>query len=104
MSKTKYPGRGTEVKYNISITANLANYTMDDFDFSVIFYGGLGVVKVEKAECIRVDANNYLAIVDTALTGPGNLDAKVTAQIPDADCPDGLRTEVAIVSGIEKIY
>lgn len=105
MSTTKAPARGTEVKLKISITPHaIANYTMDDFDVAVEFYGNLGKVNVKKEDCIRLDESNYLAVVDTATTGCGVLDARVTALIPDADCADGYRTEVVIVKGIETIY
>ena len=104
MSTIKAPARGTEVKLKISIFASTANYTMDDFDFSVEFYGNIGKVELKKEDCIRLDENNYLAVVDTATTGCGVLDARVSAFIPDADCEDGFRTEVVIVKGIETIY
>ena len=58
----------------------------------------------QKEDCIRLDENNYLAVVDTAITGCGVLDARVSAFIPDADCEDGIRTEMVIVKGIETIY
>lgn len=104
MSTTKAPARGTEVKLKISISASTANYTMDDFGFVVEFYGNIGKVELKKEGCIRLDENNYLAVVDTAITGCGVLDARVSALIPDADCEDGFRTEVVIVKGIETIY
>lgn len=104
MSTIKSPGKGTEIKFNVSITPSVADYTMDDFDFVVEFYGNSGRVSVEKDDCIRVDEDNYLAIVDTDTTGCGTLDAKVTAYIPDDDCEDGLRTEVVIISGIDTVY
>lgn len=105
MSTIKAPARGTEVKLKISITPHaIANYTMDDFDFAVEFYGNIGKVELKKEDCIRLDESNYLAVVDTAITGCGVLDARVSAFIPDADCADGYRTEVVIVKGIETIY
>lgn len=104
MSNVKSPVRGTEVKLNISITPAVLQRTMDDFDFTIDFYGESGMVTIPKANCIRIDESNYVAIVDTALTGSGTLDARVTALIPDADCEDGLRTEVVLVKGIQTIY
>lgn len=104
MSKIKSPGMGTEVKLNISIVPSVLQYTMDQFDFSIDFYGDNGMLNIPKAQCIRVDESNYVAIVDTSVTGSGSLDARVTAFIPDEDCDDGLRTEVVLVKGIETIY
>ena len=104
MSNMKAPAKGTELKLNININIPIGNYTMDDIDFSIEFYGNKGVVSVQKDKCIRVDESNYLAVVNTATTGCGVLDARVTAYIPDADCEDGLRTEVVFVKNIETVY
>lgn len=88
---------GTEMKLNISIEP-LEGYTMDDYDFSVeIYVSPRKVVSVTKQDCLRVDQNNYIVLLDTNLVGVGNLMCKVTAHIPDEDFEDGLRSEVSII-------
>ena len=100
----KSPAKGTECKFKVSIRPASISHTMDNFEFKVDFYGNAGMVTLPKDKCQRIDEHNYLAIVDTAITGSGRLDARVTAYIPDLDCEDGIRTEVAIASGIETIF
>lgn len=43
---------------------------------------------------VRVDENNYIAIIDTSLLGKGEIKSVLTAYVPDSDMPDGKRTEV----------
>lgn len=46
---------------------------------------------------IKVDEDNYLALVDTATIGIGNLHITLTAYIPDNDLNGGIRKEVVCV-------
>lgn len=88
---------GTEMKLNISIEP-LDGLTMDAYDFEVeVYVSQRKVVSAKKAECKRVDENNYIVLVDTNLIGTGKLLCKVIAYIPDGDFNDGLRTEVAVL-------
>lgn len=47
---------------------------------------------------IKVDDDNYIACIDSGQLGAGLVMMRITARIPDADFPDGLRTEVETVS------
>ncbi len=86
---------GTEIKVNVSIEP-MAGLTMDSYDFMVSFYcSPVKKVRLAKAEGIRVDENNYIYLLDTGKMGVGRLKMQVTAEIPDGDFPDRLRTEVA---------
>lgn len=93
---------GTELKLNVSIEP-IGGYSMDDYDFDVEFYCYSNrKVMLNKSALIKDDSNNYLAIVDTKNLGTGALKCRVTAQIPDADCNDGIRTEVLVLdTGIQ---
>ena len=85
---------GTEVKLNINIEP-IGGAVMDDYDFSCEFYCLPNAsIRLNKDQLIRTDENNYLAVIDTMPLGVGELKCKVTAYIPDADCNDGIRTEV----------
>lgn len=42
----------------------------------------------------KVDNDNYIANVNTGKLGPGRLQLVISAEIPDADIPDGVRLEV----------
>lgn len=99
MAKRVIIYQGTELKLNINIEP-LGELTMQEYDFTCSAYCYTSkTVVATKAECVMVDANNYLFLVDTNLTGIGNLYVKVEAQIPDVAFAqsDNLRSEVKIV-------
>ncbi len=68
---------------------------MEDMEFSCTFYTYPSLtVSFTKEEMIRVDADNYIAIVDTEKIGAGAIMCRIDAHIRDGDCPDGWRREV----------
>lgn len=86
---------GTEIKLNINIQP-IRDITMDNYDFNLEVsspYSANPVI-VEKKDMVRVDENNYIAIIDTSLLGKGEIKSVLTAYVPDSDMPDGKRTEV----------
>ncbi len=84
---------GTIYKLNIHIEG-LEPKTMDDVDFSCRFWSFKDCVEISKAEMLRVDADNYVAVIDSKLLGRGTIKVQTTVQIPDSDCPGGIRTEI----------
>lgn len=88
---------GTDLKINVHIDP-LDGLTMDDYDFECLFYTSslIKSVKIKKEKMIRIDSQNYVAVVCSSKTGPGNLKLKVTACIPDdsVEIHDGIRIEV----------
>lgn len=86
--------KGTEFKLNINMTP-CDGFHMEDVDFSVEVFTEIGFKKavIEKADAVKVDADNYLVCVDSAVCGAGRYYARLTAHIPDADFPNGFRTE-----------
>lgn len=104
MANTFKPFIGTELKLNIHIDP-LGELTMDDYDFTVEVYCTVKkALVINKADAIRIDENNYIVLVDSAIIGAGDVKCKVTAHIPDFDFPDTIRTEiVGIDTGIEVI-
>lgn len=94
---------GSELKLNINIEP-FGGVTMDDYDFNCDIYCNKSenVIHYKKSELVRVDENNYIALVDSTILGVGTIKCKVTAYVPDNDFDDGLRTEViAINTGIK---
>lgn len=84
---------GTTYKLNIHIEGIPS--TMDDIDFTCEFStGGSLRVTVDKADMVRLDANNYIAVVDSSRLGRGRIYNCTTVRIPDTDCPGGIRTEI----------
>lgn len=91
---------GTELKINVHVEP-IDGLHMSDYDFECLFYVNTNKhVVVSKADMKEVDIDNYLALITSDLTnkiGRGAIKMKITAYIPDADFPDGLRTEIAEV-------
>lgn len=95
--KNESPFIGTELKLNIHIEP-IGDTTMDDYDFEVeVFCSPKKPIIIPKENTIRVDSDNYVVLVDTNIVGAGDLKCKVTAQVPDWDFPDQLRTEVVCI-------
>ena len=68
---------------------------MDDIDFTAHFYMVAGKeYVVSKSEMTRVDANNYIANVDTSVTGSGaSMKCWIDNLIPDGSWKEGIRPE-----------
>lgn len=91
----KTSGIGTIFKLNVSISG-LGALTMDDVDFECDFYVYSNKRQsVKKEQMIRIDENNYIAIVYSDKLGVGSIKNATTIRIPDGDIPDGIRVEVA---------
>ena len=43
---------------------------------------------------IRIDEDNYVAVIDSSLIGRGEIRVQTTVLIPDTDCDGGIRTEI----------
>lgn len=94
---------GTIYKLNVNIELP-DNLTMDDVDFSCRFYCWKDSIEVNKDQMIRLDENNYIAVVDSNLIGRGEIINQVTVNIPDNDIEDGFREEIYTDRTGIKIY
>lgn len=89
---------GTEFKINVHIDP-LDGYHMSDYNFECEFFcKQSNPIVLKKEDLKKVDDDNYIAILDSVKLGIGSIRCKITADIPDADFPDGTRKEVKIVS------
>lgn len=89
---------GTKFKINVHVEP-IDGYTMDDYGFTCLFYIYANrYVEVKKEDMVRLDESNYVACIDSSKLGVGLVRMRITADIPDADFPDGYRTEVEDVS------
>ena len=81
---------GSVLKYNICLSHIPNGLTMDDIDFTAHFYMVAGKeYVVSKSEMTRVDANNYIANVDTSVTGSGSsMKCRIDNLIPDGSWKD----------------
>ena len=85
---------GTEYKVNIPMEP-MGEIHLADCDVEAKFHTGTARSHiVTKTDMIRVDDDNYIALVDSNKTGPGELKVRLTIALPDADFDDGKRTEV----------
>ena len=84
---------GTVFKLNVNIELP-SGFTMDDVNFSCRFYTWKKSVVVEKKDMIRLDSDNYIAIIDSSLIGRGFIKNQTTVYIPDADIQEGTRKEI----------
>lgn len=82
---------GTKLKYLVIITA--AGFSMVEHNFDIVLSRGPKSKKFEKDELV-FDGENYFLAFDTSDFGAGDLNATVTAYVPDSDFSDGIRTEV----------
>lgn len=72
-------------------------YNMDDYDFSAEFYtSSKKKVTMRKEDMIRQGENEYHCVLSSKDLGPGMLACTFTRHIPDADYPDGLRTDIQV--------
>lgn len=89
---------GTEFKINVHVEP-IDGLHMSDYDFTCRFYIYTNRnVEISKSEMIRVDDDNYIACIDSSKLSVGTIMMRIIAQIPDADFPDGLRTEIETIS------
>lgn len=85
---------GTEYKINICMQP-MGEIHLEDCEFTATFYvTATKSCVVEKVDMVAVDADNYIALVDSSLTGAGALKAKIAIDLPDGDFVDATRREV----------
>ena len=88
---------GTQIKMNIHIDP-LGDLHMSEYDFECKFYiFPKKNVTIKKEDMVRIDNDNYLALIDTTDLGIGKLHLTLTAQIPDTDFDNTFRREIACV-------
>lgn len=88
---------GTQLKLNIHIDP-LGDLHMEDYDFECKFYiFPKRFITITKQEMVKIDADNYVVIVDTTDLGIGLLHMSLIAHLPDQDFSDITRKEIACV-------
>lgn len=87
---------GSSPLFNINLELP-TGMTMDDIDFHAKFYAydKSKSVDIPKSGMERIDANNYVAKVDTGLIGPGEIFVEVYADLP---YNNDTRAEIPVVS------
>lgn len=90
---------GTELKVSLTMeqigTARLSSVGWSAYVWSSdVPYKGQTIAK---EQAIKVDDDTYILLLDSDKIGPGRYKLTLTANLPDADYPDGLRTEVQTI-------
>ena len=94
----------TELKLKVGIEP-MGGLHMSQYDFEIEAYCNKKSVATSSKKgdvltnlvAIDGDEDNYIALIDTSVTGAGNLKCRIVAYIPDTDFSDGLRTEVVVI-------
>lgn len=87
---------GTELKINVHIDP-MDGVHMSECNFICQFFVKNRMVTIKKENMIKVDDDNYIALVDTAKLETGILTMRIEVDVPDLDFSDGFRKEVDIV-------
>ena len=82
---------GSEAKYLVTLSS--PGFSMADDQFEIILKRGSNELTFAKSDLVLRNGNYYLCF-DTTELGIGDVVAIVKAHVPDADFPDGFRTEV----------
>jgi hypothetical protein len=85
----------TELKLGVSINP-MGDIHASGYNFTVDFFCSPRKVKsFTKEDLLPIDDDNFIALLDTAEVGTGELRCLITAYIPDEDFTnDGTRTEI----------
>ena len=85
---------GTRAKINMYLPLPGDN-TLENTDWEVKIFVDTNPksIIVKKADCVKVNADNYIIPIDSALLGAGKYYATVDVRIPDGTFPDGIRVE-----------
>lgn len=86
--------KGTEFKLNVNMTP-IDGHHMADVGWEAMVFTETSYrsITISKNDAIKVDEDNYIIKVDSAVCGAGRYFVTLTAYIPDQDFEDGLRTE-----------
>lgn len=86
--------KGTKFKLNINMTP-IDGYNLASVNWDVMVFTETGhrSITISKDEATKVDDDNYIVKVDSAICGAGKYYVTLTAYIPDSDFNDGVRLE-----------
>lgn len=92
---------GTDLKIKVNVSP-IGTVHLEDCDFTCTFFVNDKKVTKTKAQMVRLDRDNYLALVDSTSLGIGTVKMTIKLEVPDTDFPDQTRTEIdTICTGIE---
>lgn len=88
-------GFGTQFVINVDMEP-MDGLHMADVDFKARFYVSQNkALELEKSSMIKVDEDNYLALVDSTLVGRGQIKYRLFVNVPDDNWEGGHRLVVS---------
>ena len=88
---------GTQLKINVNVEP-IGDIHLSNCEFKCTFFiNPKKTIELEKNSMIRIDDDNYIALVDTSLLGTGTIRMTIEVDIPDTDFPNGKRKEINTV-------
>lgn len=87
--------KGTKFKVNLNMTPIDGVHLADvDWDVRVFTDSGSKSQSVKKDEATKIDDDNYIIPIDSAICGSGTYFLTLSINIPDTHFADNIRTEV----------
>jgi hypothetical protein len=92
---------GSQLKINVNVEP-IGDTHLDNCNFKCTFFiNPKKNIELQKSQLIRVDADNYIALIDSSQLGVGTIRMTIEVDIPDSDFPNGVRKEIdTICTGI----
>lgn len=88
-------GLGTQFTIKVGMEP-MDGFHMADLPFKARFYVYTNrYVEIDKSEMIKVDADNYLALVDSSKVGAGQIVYRLYVDVPDANWEKEYRHNVS---------
>jgi hypothetical protein len=88
-------GFGTQFVINVTMEP-MDNLHMADVDFKAKFYVYQNKsLELDKSEMVKVDDDNYLAFVDSAKVGKGQIKYRLFVYVPDENWEGGQRLMIS---------
>lgn len=88
-------GFGTQFVINVNMTP-MDGVHMADVEFKAKFYVCKNkVLELDKADMVKVDEDNYLAFVDSAKVGKGQIMYRLFVTVPDENWEGGYRIVIS---------
>lgn len=88
---------GTQLKINVNVEP-IGDIHLSNCDFKCTFFiNPKKTIEQKKSGLIKVDDDNYIALIDSSLLGTGTIRMTIEVDIPDTDFPSGYRKEIDTV-------
>lgn len=88
-------GFGTQFVINVKMTP-MDGVHMSDVEFKARFYVYQNkFLELDKSDMVKVDEDNYLALVDSAKVGKGQIKYRLFVNVPDEYWESGYRVVIS---------